>query len=107
VDKLLLQLTGQGKTLMAVSNSTSLRICVFPAHESQSEGEFAQAQEGITTTILDIIHRPVFYLKQSVSETGFCLLLQGEPTQLGPVDRASLYTWSRRQNPVSETSWFK
>jgi hypothetical protein len=25
---------------------------------------------------LDIIHRPFFYLKHSVSETGFCLRLQ-------------------------------
>jgi hypothetical protein len=27
----------------------------------------------ITLTILDIVHRPVFYLKQNVSETGLCL----------------------------------
>jgi hypothetical protein len=27
----------------------------------------------ITITILDIIHRPVFYLKHDCSETGFCL----------------------------------
>jgi hypothetical protein len=36
---------------------------------------------------LDIIHRPVFI----VSESGFCLRLQVEPTQLGPIDRASSY----------------
>jgi hypothetical protein len=35
----------------------------------------------ITITILDIIHRPVFYLKHGVSETGFFLRLQVEPTQ--------------------------
>jgi hypothetical protein len=29
-----------------------------------------------SVTILDIIHRPVFYLKRNVSETGFCLRLQ-------------------------------
>jgi hypothetical protein len=35
----------------------------------------------VTITILDIIHCPVFYLKQDVSETEFCLCLQVEPTQ--------------------------
>jgi hypothetical protein len=30
----------------------------------------------ITFTILDIIHRPVFYLKHGVSETQFCPRLQ-------------------------------
>jgi hypothetical protein len=33
----------------------------------------------------------VVYLKHDVSDTGFCLLLQVEPTQLGPIDRASLF----------------
>jgi hypothetical protein len=42
----------------------------------------------ITITILDIIHNPVYYLKHKISETGFCLLLQMEPTHLVPVDRA-------------------
>jgi hypothetical protein len=40
--------------------------------------------------ILDVILRRVFYLKYNVSETGFYLRLQLEPTQLGPIDRASL-----------------
>jgi hypothetical protein len=35
----------------------------------------------VTLTILDIIHRPVFYSKHKVSETGFCLLLQAELSQ--------------------------
>jgi hypothetical protein len=39
----------------------------------------------ITIIILDIIHRPVFYLKHDVSETGFGLRLQVEPTQMGPM----------------------
>jgi hypothetical protein len=47
----------------------------------------------ITITILDIIHRPVFYLKHDVSETGFCLHLRVELTQLGPIDTASLCLW--------------
>jgi hypothetical protein len=41
-------------------------------------------------TILEIIHRPVFYLKHDVSETGFCLSLQVNTTQLGSIDTASL-----------------
>jgi hypothetical protein len=44
----------------------------------------------VTITIQDIIHCPVFYLKHDVSETDFCLHIQVEPTQLVPVDRASL-----------------
>jgi hypothetical protein len=35
-------------------------------------------------------HHPVYFSKY-VSETGFCLRLQEEPTQLGPIDRASPY----------------
>jgi hypothetical protein len=46
---------------------------------------------------LDIIHRPVFYLKSrpvyiskhNVSETGFYLRRQVKPTLLGRIDRAS------------------
>jgi hypothetical protein len=34
----------------------------------------------ITVTILDIIHRPVFYLNQNISETEFYLRLQVEIT---------------------------
>jgi hypothetical protein len=40
-------------------------------------------------TILDINHCPVFYLKHNILKTGFCL--QVEPTQVGPVARASLF----------------
>jgi hypothetical protein len=36
-------------------------------------------------TILDIIHRFIIYLKHNVSETGFCLRLEAERTQLVPV----------------------
>jgi hypothetical protein len=39
---------------------------------------------------LDIIHRPVLYLKHGVREIGFCLRLQMEPVQTGPIERASL-----------------
>jgi hypothetical protein len=52
-------------------------------------------QEAIRTniTFLDIIDRlclkcrPVCVSKHNVSETGFYLLLQVEPIQLGPIDR--------------------
>jgi hypothetical protein len=40
--------------------------------------------------MLDIIHRPIFYLKHNNSEKGFCLYLEVEHTQLGPIDRARL-----------------
>jgi short-subunit dehydrogenase involved in D-alanine esterification of teichoic acids len=53
---------------------------------------------------LDIIHRPVIYLKHrpvyiskhNVSETGFCLRLQVKATQLGPIDMASPYLRTKR-----------
>jgi hypothetical protein len=32
------------------------------------------------------MHRPDLYLKYNILETGFCLLLQVEPTQVGPID---------------------
>jgi hypothetical protein len=44
----------------------------------------------ITITILDIIPLSVLCLKQDNSEIGFCLCLQVEPTQLGPIARVSL-----------------
>jgi hypothetical protein len=44
----------------------------------------------ITITILNIMHRPVFYLKDEISGTEFCLRLQVESTQLDPVDRSVL-----------------
>jgi hypothetical protein len=54
-------------------------------------------------TILDIIHHSVFYLKHNVLETGFCLRLQVEPTQLSPAVLSIRpkwvgSTWRRRQN---------
>jgi hypothetical protein len=42
--------------------------------------------------ILDIIHHSVFLFKMyNISETGFFLHLQVEPTQLGPINRVSPY----------------
>jgi hypothetical protein len=34
-------------------------------------------------TILGIIHRPVFYLKYDVSESGYCRRLQVDSTEVG------------------------
>jgi hypothetical protein len=36
----------------------------------------------------------LFYTIYNVSETGFCLRLQVEPTQLGQIDRARFYLWN-------------
>jgi hypothetical protein len=55
-------------------------------------------------SILDIIQCLVYYLKYDVSKTGFCLRLQAEPTQLGPIERATLYLrtgdGNRIQSPI-------
>jgi hypothetical protein len=51
----------------------------------------------ITTTILNIIQHPVFYSKHNFSDIRFCLRLQVEPTQLGPINRASLCLQAQRQ----------
>jgi hypothetical protein len=45
----------------------------------------------ITITILYVNLPPVSYLKLNVSETGFCLRVHMEPTEFGPVDRASIH----------------
>jgi hypothetical protein len=54
---------------------------------------------GRTVTFLDSIHCPIFYLKHDVSETGLCLCLQVEPTQLGQSDRASFCLWTPEMTP--------
>jgi hypothetical protein len=62
----------------------------------------------ITITILDIIHRPVFSLKYNVSETGFFLRLEVEPSQMGlsdelvsvPRDRANLCLRTPATTPI-------
>jgi hypothetical protein len=35
-------------------------------------------------------HHPFFYLNYDISETGICFLLQAEPTQVSPIEKASL-----------------
>jgi hypothetical protein len=50
-----------------------------------------------------MIHRPVFYLKREISETGLCLSPQVEPTHLDPLDPKWVDpTWRRIKDPVSE-----
>jgi hypothetical protein len=49
----------------------------------------------VTITILDIIHRPGFHFKHRVMEIGFCLRLQVKPTELAPVDRATVHLRKR------------
>jgi hypothetical protein len=49
-----------------------------------------EIMHSVHITILDIIHRPVLYLNHDISETGFCLRLQVEPTDMGQIDAASL-----------------
>jgi hypothetical protein len=45
-----------------------------------------------------------FYLKHNVSETGFCLRFQVEPTQLSPIDRASPYRHIKFHMPIASVS---
>jgi hypothetical protein len=51
---------------------------------------------------LVIVHRPDFYLKHDVSETGFCLSPQTEPSQVSLIEIASLFirTLSNNTNKV-------
>jgi hypothetical protein len=52
----------------------------------------------ISITILDIIHRPIFYLKLEASETGF-----SGPETVCPFGTTDLVPAQDRQNSVSET----
>jgi hypothetical protein len=40
---------------------------------------------------MNIVHRPVIYLKHDVSPTRFSFRLQVEPNQLDTIDRTSLF----------------
>jgi hypothetical protein len=53
---------------------------------------------------VDIIHRPVFYLKHSPSDTGFRLRLQVEPTQLEPTDRFDLLLLNNSNSNINSTN---
>jgi hypothetical protein len=46
----------------------------------------------VSNTILEIIHRPVPYLKHDVLQIGFCFRFKMEPTMLGPMYKASCVT---------------
>jgi hypothetical protein len=43
---------------------------------------------------LNIAHCPVLFKTHNISETGFCLRLQVDPNQLGPIDRVTPYFWT-------------
>jgi hypothetical protein len=80
-------------------------LYVETLHVSSAEEQFHDGSIGLwrrynnmTITILDFIHCPVFYLKLEDSETGFCLRLQVEPTQMGSV--------SVNRNCWAYLSWF-
>jgi hypothetical protein len=73
-----------------------------------SQGWNAPLYTNITITILDTIRRPGFYLKKihDISETGFCLRLQGEPTHIDPIHRASLsLNLVRRERETTSFPW--
>jgi hypothetical protein len=56
---------------------------------------------------MNVIHHRVYYLRHDVSESGFCLLLQVEPTRLGPIDRASPCNQSGTEKETSSIYWTK
>jgi hypothetical protein len=60
----------------------ALRLLCEPNRLMLSTGLW-QWHINITITILNIIHRPVFYLNHKVSGTRFCLRLQEESNQVG------------------------
>jgi hypothetical protein len=43
---------------------------------------------------LDIIHRPVCYLKTTIQRLDSGCTLRQKSTQLGPIDNASSYLWT-------------
>jgi hypothetical protein len=53
-----------------------------------------------TIIIIGIIQRLVFCLKHEISETGRCLRLQVELTQMGPIERAIPRLWTPATTPV-------
>jgi hypothetical protein len=55
--------------------------------------------------MLNIIHCPVFYLKHDVSDTVFCLRLQVENSQIGPVERANLCLQIPATTATNSTYW--
>jgi hypothetical protein len=50
---------------------------------------------------LDIIHRPVYFSKHNVSDTGFCLRVQAKSSHLGTIDRAGPHL----RTPVPAPGW--
>jgi hypothetical protein len=61
----------------------------------------------INIIILDIIRPPAFYLKYKVSETGFCLRLQVEPTEFVPIDMSNLVSLPVTARKYNEMQLFQ
>jgi hypothetical protein len=66
--------------------------------------KFEIKNRNVSIIILEIVHPSVVYLKHDVSETGFCLRLEVIPTQLSPIDRASIWTSAPTPNRVYNTN---
>jgi hypothetical protein len=47
-------------------------------------------------------NRSVYFSEHNVWETGFCLLLQVKPTQLGPIDRGRFLDKDKMMNNVQK-----
>jgi hypothetical protein len=82
--------------LEVASVYTSLYSYLIPSFPITSKGLW-RWHANITITILDIIHRPAFYLKRGFSETGLSPL-SGRTYLVGPLDRASIWL----QTPVTK-----
>jgi hypothetical protein len=85
----------------------SANFCILhllPNGSSRQYSRFSrQRYINITITILDIIHRLVFYLKHHVSETGFCLQVKVARRQrlylFGPTEEIAPEDGDRIQSP--------
>jgi hypothetical protein len=87
-----LQLSRAGPPLCGLQHCISHMFCVS-FHTCSLQSYYVGLWRdyiNVAITILDIIHRSIFYLKHGATETGSCLRLQVEPTQFGPIHGASL-----------------
>jgi hypothetical protein len=102
-----------GGAFLYINNMYASLVCFDPhlvLTRSLAQSDKIYIQQCFQTNImfLDINNRPVFIqntalfiFQNNVSETGLCLRLQVERTQLGPSDRASPYL----RTPVPAPGW--
>jgi hypothetical protein len=70
---------------------TAVDKCISPINSPKGMAEqILRCQHTHSITILDIIHRPVFRIKHSSLETGFCLRLPVEPNRLFRIEPVSV-----------------